>query len=299
MNYKQTIETLDNLHTRLEEQLKSAIKFMEDKNYKKAGETLTKGLAEADREVKLAKQEEFLVSSGLPQENIPVQEVLDAYARIEQQVKALKNKKSVCDTNHSIQQFSQEQQEAIERRQTVAQKRTVAQQYERSFAQLFALSKQPEPFVGVKDELSLFLKQVKQMQANNSATTTELTRVMNITYDRLTGGSSERFDKMVNNLDSKQSVSLKLLGTTLALLGAALVAAAVFFAPVVLAAAGVGVGTACLLTGAVTVASSALSIGGASCFFAKTEKMKLAEADKELGNHNFEESHYNSAAVGA
>lgn len=292
MNYKQTKETLDTLHTSLEKQYQSALKDINARKFKEASITLTEALGEADREVTRAKREENLTEVGLVQEDISEEAVKDAYQRVALKVQELQVQKGVCDKFYSIEQFDEEQHDALERKNSVDEKRRVALQYERSYMQLDALKKQPEPYVGVKDELTLFLKQVKQVQADKSVSMPELTQIMNATYDRLTGGSKEKFDSMVNSLNAKHSIPLKLLGASLILLGAALVAAAIMFAPAIITAASTSLATAYLLTAGATTASAALVSGGTATFFAKTDKMKLAEAGKDLNTQDLEQKHY-------
>ena len=297
MNYKKTKETLDNLTVDLNKQFELAQKDFQKGNYENASKILAAAIGQANREVERAKKEELLPDAGLLQEKVTEQEIAESFSQVARQVQVLKERKNSCDKLYGINELVEEFDDALERKQSVEQKRQISVQYERSFIQLQALLRQREPYVGVKDELNLFLKQIKQMKADNAVSTTDLTRVMNAAYDRLTGGNKDKFDAVVNKMHTQHSLPLKLLGATLALLGAALVAAAIFFAPAVLAAASTGLAAAYLATGGVAAASSALSIGGAACFFKKTERMALADSGKELGAHHFENQHYTPVPV--
>lgn len=172
------------------------------------------------------------------------------------------------------------------------EQRAIIQQYERSYAQLVALKKQPEPFQGVEHELNAFLKKVDESRNDKSISLTDLKRAMDAAYDRLTGGSKETFDAFTNDLYARHSVPLKLLGGALLLLGAALVASAILFAPAVITAATTGLATIYLATAGVTAVSSALSVGGTASFFAKTNRMQLAELEQDLDDANLDDHHY-------
>ncbi|WP_058534510.1 hypothetical protein [Legionella saoudiensis] len=293
MKYLQTKETLDNLYKKLEEVHKSVKKTVENKHYKTASETLDKAIGEANREVTKAKQEEQLPDPTLSQESVPLEDLEASYERVQKKINELNKLKEFCDTSYSYEQFIEERSDAIKSRTTIQTKRMIDEQYDLSFAQLNALRKQTEPFPGVDSKLNLFLKTIRQLHTDKSVSTQKLTQIMDATYHRLTGGPREPFDNMVDNLNMEHSIPLQILGATLVLLGTALVSAAIFFAPAIITAAGTGLGAASLFSGGVAAVSTALTFGGAACFFSKTKKMELATAGKELGDNNFEQRHYN------
>lgn len=250
-------------------------------------------MGEADRQLVLARQELAIPFSGLEQERQPRAAVEEVYQKINTLLEQIHAQKKIYDREYSTKEVLQEIDEAQERIQLINQNRATAQQYERSFALLLALKNQREPLAGVEEELNVFLKTVKELRRDNSVSITELTHAMNAAYDVLTGGSKETFDNYTHYLHGQDSIPLKMLGATLILLGAALVISAILFAPAVITAAGTSLATIYLASAGVAAASSALSIGGTACFFAKTNRMKLAEMEQNLGNSELDDHHYN------
>jgi len=295
-NYTKTKETLDNLYNDLKEQYKLALEDARLYRYESASEKLSLAQGKADRELLVASKELSLPFSGLDQEKKTRGEVETVYNKINIFMDKIKAQKKICDQNHSTNEVIEELEEAQVRIKALNERRAIAQQYERSFAQLSALKKQKEPLAGVEDELNSFLKKVKELRMDNSVSVTDLTAAMNVAYDRLTGGSKEKFDTFTENMHAQDSLPLKILGATLLILGAALVVSAILFAPAVITAATTGLATIYLATAGVAAASSALSIGGSACFFSKTNRMELAEIEQDLGDRNLEDHHYNHVA---
>jgi predicted phage tail protein len=299
MNYTKTKETLDNLRNDLIVQFRLANEASDNGSYKAASKILSLALGKADRELLLATKELALPFSGLEQEKKTRSEVEDVKRQVHTLVNKMNEHKRFCDQKYTTLEVIEEKVEAQERIADINHKRDISQQFERSFSQLFKLKEQIEPLVGVEDELNAFLKKVKELRMDGSVSVVDLTKAMNAAYDRLTGGSKEKFDQFTDKMHATHSVPLKLLGSLLVVLGAALVVSAILFAPAVIMAASTGLGIMYLATAGVAAGSSALSIGGASCFFAKTNRMELADIEHDLGNRNFEEHPYTPVAPGA
>lgn len=292
MIYKQTKETLDNLYTNLDKHFQSALKDMQNEHYKSASNTLAKAIGEYDREMERAEKEEALPNTGLVQDTVPRVVVESDHQRMDQIINEIRALKVECDHKYTNQCFATEQRKAQDRKEQVNEKREAETQFNRSYVQLVKLKQQSEPYEGIKGELDLFLKRAKQIHANKAMSTPELTQVMNATYDRLTGGPKEKFDHMVQKLNTQHSLPLKLLGAALIVLGTALAAAAVFFAPAIITAAGTGLAASLLFTAGTAATSTGLAAGGTACFFHKTEKMKLANAGQELAAKDLEQNHF-------
>jgi hypothetical protein len=294
MKFEQTINTLNNLYTELEKQYQIAEKHINNRHYEKASETLSTAIGSAELQITTAQLEETLPGLTLSEAQVPKDVLSATYDNVKQKVKDLRDLKACCDKDASIEHYKDQKLDAIKIRTAMRQEVLIEKQFARRFAQLTALKEQTEPFPGVNINLVHFLNEVQQMKTKNSVSTPELTKIMDVTYKRLIGGPREEYDNVVTNLKAKHSTPLYILGATLALLGVALAAAAIFFAPAVITAA-TGLTAIYLGTASAATASSALSIGGAACFFSSTNRMKLADTCRELGsNKDFETNHYSA-----
>ncbi|MBA2649082.1 MAG: hypothetical protein H0U75_05670 [Legionella sp.] len=171
------------------------------------------------------------------------------------------------------------------------EKIAVEREYYVKLSQLLLLKNEPECYQGVRDELDAFISDIKCFHKNKSMSTIELIEILDVTFARLIGGSEKDFKAYANTLNNSDSIPRKILGAALLILGAALIASAIFFSPAVITSASVGLGLIQASTAAATLASSALIISGTS-FFSKTKSMQLADKMKNLNQPTLDTNHY-------
>lgn len=291
-NYTKTKNTLDMLYKDLQSQYLSALDDGHNEHYKAASKKIALALGQANGELLLAEKELVVPITELDQERKSREEVIEVRNNIADLLEKMKATKNSYDQKESTNKVLDEIQVAQKRMKVIKEKQAIEQQFDHSYKQLIALTQQEEPFKGVEAELNSFLNKILELKQDNSVSTEDLTKAMNAAYDRLTGGSKEKFDDFTKKLHRQHSIPLKILGTTLIVLGAALIFSAILFAPAIITAAGTGLAAIYFASAGAAVASTALSVGGAACFFSKTNRMELAEQEHNLGDKNLEENHY-------
>lgn len=290
MNYKKLVS----LHNGLIEQYAAALRDNDWGDYRLANQKFSLALIQADEDIAIVK-EQLAVSNSNPCQDPELEKVELLYEeliklrdKIKQQ-KAISDKRCLSELRVGVEDLVHDVK--------VKENRSIVEEYEHRYRLLLNLKKQKLPLIGVEDELNAFLVKVNQLRKNNSVSLPLLTQAMDVAYDRLTGGSKEKFDAFVKDLYDKHSIPLKILGGTLIVLGAALIISAIFFAPAMFTAASIGLGTIYAASAGAAAVSTALTVGGTACFFAKTKTMELVEAERQLDHANIEAQAYRPAVL--
>jgi len=294
---------LDKLNTYLQEQADLASGKAHDGHFEAASDKLSITIGHAERELALASAEWVSLPSNVASFDEPAEdeyhataEVVGLARKLHQQVAELQTVKESYDLDFTTAELDAERQALNLKEEEVARKAAIQHEFGNSFKQLFELKKQRQPLIGVDDELTYFLTQVKRFKKDKSISTPELTLAMNAAYDVLTGGSQARFDEVTKALHETSSIPLKILGGALLALGFALVASGIFFAPAVIMSTA-SLSTIYAATLATAAVSSALTVGGAACFFKSTPTMQLADTMKPMSHTELENESYEKVGM--
>lgn len=291
---KQRLEALDKY---LEKQVEDAKNTALKKQFETASAKLAIAIGKVERELYLAWAEGCalpleIASSSAPSDDVLNREITTLTNKIQKQVNEARPVQECYDNQFILNKLTEEASAAASKQEYIAFRQQQEIQYCNSFKQLYLLKKQSEPLLGVEDELNSLLMQIKRFKKNGSVPVEDLTKVMNAAYDRLTGGSKEKFETITNEINEKDSTFMKILGATLVVLGLALTISVIFFAPAVITSAAIGLPTIYAATLGAALTTNAFTFSGAACFFTKTPKMQLAATMAPLEHDQLTSDHY-------
>lgn len=304
MSIVEAIQRLERLDKYLQSESSHVANSTNNKKYEKASNKLATIIGHAQREMILASTEAEASAPSFASSTVPLisfqskEEFAHLSETLNNRVKQLTVDKEGCDASYAAKQLQSEARALYVKEEKIAQQAEHEQYFATSFQKLLALKQQREPWNGVAEELSQLLSHVKKCRRDNTVSVTDLTRAMDAAYHRLTGGSQEAFDKTTKELHSKESLPLKLLGASLIALGLALAASAIFFAPAIIMAS-TGLPAIYATTLGAAAASTALTVGGAACFFKHSPRMQLAESMHALEPRDVEVDAYEQSTVSA
>jgi hypothetical protein len=255
-------------------------------NYRRASETLDKAIGEVKRQLVVAEDEAALpetVDAEVTDEEIRLWE-----ARVEHLNSVMENMSTFYNDQNAKIQVKKELPEARKKAQKAQAKLVQEQTFEEKLADLESLAEERKRPLEVREKLNQLNAQFRVLHRNNDVPVDTLNQAMEVTYQRLINGNSPHsrtnFENFTNKLHKADSLPLKLLAAAMISLGAALIAAAIFFAPAVILAPSAGLPTVWGTVAGVSTLTAGLCAAGG--FFAgkQTKRMELADMMNEFGD---------------